>query len=136
MMTSRKLLASSVLLATSLIACQNGDEELSAGEQLDSVHANSHASFNRCSTRDVSDAERSASDKLVENARKPGGGGAPAVTGGVVNVYAHIINKGTGLSNGDIPDKWIADQIDVLNKSYGTGTGSIETGWSFQLVSS
>ncbi len=35
-----------------------------------------------------------------------------------INVYAHVINKGTGISNGDIPDSMIADQLAVLNAAY------------------
>lgn len=54
---------------------------------------------------------------------------APAVTGGTINVYWHVINKGTGLANGDISDAQIADQIAVLNAAYAS------TGWSFTLVS-
>jgi hypothetical protein len=39
----------------------------------------------------------------------------PQVSGGTINVYFHVINKGPGLSNGDVPDSQIADQIAVLN---------------------
>jgi hypothetical protein len=35
-----------------------------------------------------------------------------------VNVYFHVINKGTGVSNGDITQKMIDDQIAVLNAAY------------------
>lgn len=51
------------------------------------------------------------------------------VTGGVINVYVHVINKGTGLANGDVPDSQITQQIQVLNDAYKA------TGWSFKLVS-
>ncbi len=51
-----------------------------------------------------------------------------AATGGVIDVYFHVINKGSGIANGDIPDSQIADQIAVLNSAYGP------TGWSFRLV--
>ncbi len=51
-----------------------------------------------------------------------------AATGGVIDVYFHVINKGAGIANGDIPDSQIADQIAVLNSAYGP------TGWSFRLV--
>lgn len=54
---------------------------------------------------------------------------AAAVTGGVIDVYVHVINKGTGASNGDISDQMINAQMNVLNQAY-TGTG-----WSFRLVS-
>ena len=40
-------------------------------------------------------------------------------TGGTINVYFHVIRKGTGIANGDIPDSQIADQISVLNAAYG-----------------
>jgi len=35
-----------------------------------------------------------------------------------VLVYVHVINKGTGISNGDIPDQWISDQIMAMNAAY------------------
>jgi hypothetical protein len=50
-------------------------------------------------------------------------------TGGVINVYFHVVNKGTGISNGNITDSQIADQIDVLNRAFAS------TSWSFSLVS-
>ena len=46
-----------------------------------------------------------------------------------VNVYFHVINKGTGLSNGDIPQSMIDAQMDVLNAAYAS------TGVRFQLIS-
>lgn len=36
----------------------------------------------------------------------------------VVPVYWHVINNGTSLANGNIPDSQIAAQIDVLNAAY------------------
>lgn len=140
-MTSRKLLASSILLAASLVACQDADEQLSQGEQLASANGQAHASgnakFNRCSTRTPSDQEIAKSDELVANARKPGGGGggAPSVTGGTIPVYVHVINKGAGRENGDIPQSMIDDQIRVLNESFSAQTNGYNTGWQFHVVS-
>lgn len=59
--------------------------------------------------------------------------GAPATvtlaaTGGVIDVYFHVINQGTGVANGDVPDSMITDQINVLNAAFAS------TGWSFNLV--
>ena len=51
------------------------------------------------------------------------------VTGGVINVYVHVINRGAGLANGDVPDSQIVSQINVLNAAYAP------YGWSFNLVS-
>jgi hypothetical protein len=45
-----------------------------------------------------------------------------------IDVYFHVINKGTGIANGDVPDTMIAEQIRILNAAY---AGS---GFSFKLV--
>jgi hypothetical protein len=50
-------------------------------------------------------------------------------TGGTINVYFHVIRKGTGIANGDVSDAMINNQINVLNAAYAG------TGWSFSLVS-
>jgi hypothetical protein len=49
-------------------------------------------------------------------------------TGGTINVYVHVINKGTGRSNGDVPAQMITDQINVLNAAYS------KWGWTFNHV--
>lgn len=46
-----------------------------------------------------------------------------------VNVYFHVIRKGTGISNGDVTTTMINDQIAVLNSAY-SGMGV-----KFQLIS-
>ena len=53
--------------------------------------------------------------------------GAESVAGGVINVYFHVINKGTGAANGDISTQMINDQMAVLNTAFNG------TGWSFSL---
>ena len=53
---------------------------------------------------------------------------AAAVSGGTVSVYFHVINNGTGASNGDVTTQMINDQISVLNAAYAAW------GWSFTLV--
>jgi hypothetical protein len=57
------------------------------------------------------------------------GGDTSSVTGGVINVYFHVIRRGTGVSNGDITATMINNQINVLNAAYG------QWGWQFNLVS-
>lgn len=56
-----------------------------------------------------------------------GGGGGTPVTGGVVNVYFHVITNTVGAGN--VSDQMITSQIDVLNNAYSL------TGWSFNLLS-
>ena len=99
----------------------------------------------RCATKPLSDIERfEVEQKIgpfmaaraqslgrVSANGKPGGGSnpPPTVTGGMINVYFHVINKGTGIANGDISSQQIQDQITVLNAAYAG------TGWVFNLVS-
>lgn len=105
-----------------------------------SVHANGNAAFVRCGTRDLSGAEEAdVEDKLPGNkggasgGQKPkpggGGGGGPTVTGGIIDVYFHVINKGAGVSNGDVTSQMIQEQMAVLDAAFAP------TGWSFNLVS-
>ena len=82
----------------------------------------------RCSTRHVTDfeqylhdlshdtwkAERASMGRSV-SARAPGSVNVP--------VAVHVINKGAGIANGDVPDSQITAQINVLNAAY-AATGS------------
>ncbi len=92
----------------------------------------------RCLTRQLSPDEIDEVEDVVRkfianrggNPNNSGGGAdvSAARTGGVINVYWHVINKGTGISNGDIPNSQITDQMSVLNAAYAG------TGWQFTLV--
>jgi hypothetical protein len=53
---------------------------------------------------------------------------AMEVSGGVINVYFHVVNKGSGISNGDVSSAMINEQIAVLNAAF------VQTGWSFNVV--
>lgn len=55
-----------------------------------------------------------------------GGGGGTTVTGGVIDVYFHVVHSG---SSGYLSSTMINDQINVLNAAFAS------TGWSFNLVS-
>jgi hypothetical protein len=78
-----------------------------------------------CATVEPTEAQKNAIEQYVQSKVQPG----YAVTGGTIPVYFHVINQGTGLSNGDIPDSQITAQMNVLNAAFAG------TGWSFNLVS-
>lgn len=48
---------------------------------------------------------------------------------GPITVYFHVINSGISVEQGDVPQQWIDDQIDVLNAAYASH------GYSFSLAS-
>lgn len=95
----------------------------------------------RCSTRhpDFLERERIEDDMRRELARqaaakgKPGGGGGgtteppPTVTGGVIDVYVHVIQS-SQRPDGGVTSGQITDQLNVLNAAYAG------TGWSFNLA--
>jgi hypothetical protein len=93
----------------------------------------------RCATLPVDEMEaaeidaanaqfRQAQRSRGEESERPGG----SVT---VNVYWHVINKGTGIANGDIPLSQINSQISVLNNAYSGATGGFNTPYRFVLAS-
>lgn len=88
-------------------------------------HANPNAAFLRCATRVPSDAEMEVVARHTALQAEIG----PLATGGVIDVYFHVINNGTGIANGDVSSQMISDQITVLNNAFGPW------GYSFNLVS-
>ena len=78
----------------------------------------------RCAARQIDEDEAAEIEATVERhlaakrARARPGDLVAAAAATVVPVYWHVINNGTSLSNGNIPDSQIFAQIDVLNAAY------------------
>jgi hypothetical protein len=129
---SRMTVASLLVAVGSLVACGEPEETGTTAQEESSTaaeHANSHAAFQRCSTRTPSDEEIARVEKEISHAKRPGGGGGgTVVTGGTIPVYFHVINNGSGIENGDVPQAMIDAQLHVLDAAYAPW------GWSFQLV--
>jgi len=82
----------------------------------------------RCVTRQVGEDEAAEIDNEVARAHAARrAGGTPEVTGGVINVYFHVITNTSGA--GTVTGTMITNQIGVLNNAFGS------FGWSFNLVS-
>ena len=82
----------------------------------------------RCSTKDHDEIRKAEVDAEVARFTEENGTFEAAAVGGVpVSVYFHVINKGAGIANGDIPDSMITAQINVLNAAFPS--------YSFNLVS-
>ena len=87
-----------------------------------------------CGTRSLTAEEKQHADQTTHEriaqrgavAREPG-----SVT---IPVWVHVVNQGTGLSNGDVPSTMIQAQIGVLNDSFAGGTGGANTPFRFTLA--
>jgi hypothetical protein len=82
----------------------------------------------KCGTRPVSPEERTRIDDEVA-AHMASVRETLAVA--PIQVYVHVIRKGTGVANGDVPDSAIDAQIKVLNDAYSGKTGKANFGLSF-----
>jgi len=109
-----------------------GLDEVEGDEQAES---DGSPILHRCSTEELSpermfeiDQEVLAATIARQKAAAAGGNPTPQVSGGTINVYFHVVNKGSGSSNGDVSDSRIEQQMQVLNSAYAG------TGWQFNLV--
>jgi hypothetical protein len=66
-----------------------------------------------------------AADKRPGGGGGGGGGGGAAVTGGVIEVWFHVIHS---VATGNLTELEVQDQIAVMNAAYAS------TGWSFHLA--
>ena len=82
----------------------------------------------RCGTRVPSDEEIQQIEQRLSRAR--GRGNATQT----VAVWVHVINRGTGFENGDVPDSMIRAQVRVLTDSYLGRTGGANAGFAFELA--
>lgn len=90
----------------------------------------------RCSTRHVADFEQRmldlSSQQWMQSRASLGRAVSARAPGSVtVPVHVHVINKGAGTANGDVPDSMIAAQINVLNAAYAVNGSPFK----FQLAS-
>lgn len=82
----------------------------------------------RCKSQ-MDQARLAAAEKIFQLEQRQKSGIAPQVTGATINVYWHVIRRGTGISNGDITNTMIFNQINVLNNAYAPW------GYRFNLIS-
>ena len=121
---------------------QNGDEDTPF--EFNDVTWSSKRAFveagGRCSTRPVNSDEAARVEKdlqeFKESQRSLYGAPLARVPGSVtVRVYFHVIRKGAGIANGDVPLSMLDAQITVLNNAYsGKGPGGTGYNTPFRFV--
>ena len=137
-MRTPSIFRASLLLVAGLagiVACAGNTEDSTNGASNDeAITSKAPLTGRKCGTVDKTAAERAqiSAEIDADRARKhkpdagaPADAGASADAGtgtatGIIEVpvWFHVINKGSGIANGDVPDSQITDQVAVLNKSY------------------
>ena len=113
--------------------CSSADESAQDESATDDSDLTSRGGHKRsCGTRDVDNAEQERVNQAMT--ARTSNLVAPAAIS-TINVYVHVIRKGTGIANGDVPQSQIDAQIAVLNESYGGQTGGVTTNFRFVLAS-
>lgn len=88
-----------------------------------------------CGTLDLAEHEQEAIQARLSFDEKIAGGPANLAAGSVtIPVYFHVINNGTGIANGDIPQTQIDAQLKVLNDAYSGATGGFNSAYRFSLA--
>lgn len=86
-----------------------------------------------CATKDLDETTASQIQASLDQFNR--GRGQIRKSGSVtVPVYFHVVNKGKGIANGDVPMSMLRAQIDVLNESYSGATGGANTPYRFVLA--
>ena len=131
MKLNRTLTAAALVLAASfpvLATATPKDEPFKLNEHVWASKQSFIDSGARCATKDHDDIRRAEVDAEVARFTEENGAFEAAAVGVTINVYFHVINKGTGISNGDISSTMINQQISVLNNAFGP------YGYSFVLA--
>lgn len=94
----------------------------------------------RCGTKQIDEAAATTYESALKSFNAKRSPGQIRRSGSVtIGVYFHVVNKGAGIENGDVPTKWLRDQIDVLNAAYagadpGANPSSANTPFRFALI--
>jgi hypothetical protein len=82
----------------------------------------------RCGTRQPSVEEIDQIEQQISRARPK------TKTTVTIPVWVHVISRGSGFENGEVPEDMIRAQIRVLDDSYSGRTGGAGSGFGFQLM--
>jgi Pregnancy-associated plasma protein-A len=93
------------------------------------------ASRQRCATKDLDETTATQIQTSLDEFNSGRNRGQIRKSGAVsIPVYFHVVNKGKGIANGDVPMQMLRAQVDVLNASYSGATGGADTPYRFVLA--
>lgn len=128
------VLSGAAIVASGCVAGTGDSDEdvIETASESPAVDEAAHFTHGRCSTPTLTDVEIEIDRVVIQNVKKVKAAPAGSIT---INVAFHVIRKGTGLANGDVPQSMIDAQIAVLNAAYGGQTGGPATPFKFVLSS-
>lgn len=94
----------------------------------------------RCATRHIDETAAVQYEEALNRFNSRRSPGQIRNSGSVtIGVFFHVVNKGDGIENGDVPTKWLRDQINVLNAAYAgadpaAGATSANTPFRFEII--
>jgi len=94
----------------------------------------------RCATRQIDETTAIQYENSLNQFNSRRSPGQIRKSGSVtIQVYFHVVNKGPGIENGDVPTKWLRDQISVMNAAYAgadpaAGPTSANTPFRFEMA--
>ena len=91
----------------------------------------------RCATRDLDATTLDGVEASLDKFNSPRGPGQIRKSGSVtIPVYFHVVTRGAGYENGDVPARMLRDQIDVMNAGFAgaVSPGGANTPFRFALV--
>lgn len=89
----------------------------------------------RCATKHPDEIKSAEVQAALERFKANRQNAAPLVAGSVtIPVYFHVINVGAKLADGNVPDRMLRRQVDVLNQAFGSATGGAGTSFQFVLA--
>jgi hypothetical protein len=121
-----------VVTGLGCLAEQDGTEETTSADDVFAGNSAIKNASQRCGARPMSEDDVAQIDQIIELNKSQSQVLAGTIT---IPVAFHVINKGSGIANGDVPDSQIQSQIAVLNAAFSGQTGGPDTGFRFALAS-
>ena len=115
----RKLFVSAALLVLGLAMVWTRPASSRAGAGQSRTTEAASQKRDRCGTRHIDEATATQYEAALKEFNSRRSPGQIRRSGSVtIGVYFHVVSKGPGIENGDVPAKMLRAQIDVLNAAY------------------
>ena len=141
---SRKLFACLALAAVAFVVLSSanlaGRASAGGGKRVASAQKEAGGGGkgrDRCATRDPDATTVETVEASLDEFNSRRGPGQIRKSGSVtIPVYFHVVSRGAGYANGDVPTRMLHDQIDVMNAGFAgaIGPGGENTPFRFALV--